>query len=634
LSETPTSMDGNSKPLSGLELYRQQHGAPELDAKQQKRLEKNQRATERAQKRIANWDNEVRPPRRDRDDDDWGGSSNRGIQEHEKYHPPRRDEENRNGSRYEEPRWDEPKSQPRREENSRNNGSRYDDDPRSQPSRDDRDGPRNPPRRDENWGGSRSEPPRRDAPSGGDSWGGSRSEPPRRDGPPAGGDRWGGRQASPDRDDEPAPQALNPNTLYTSGVGEDDDAREQLLFGNHSNTGINFSKYADITVKCDGVNIPPPIRSFDQIALGNILVGNLKLAKWDVPTPIQQYALPIGFSGRDIMGCAQTGSGKTAAFLFPIIQNILNGPPPIRNGTPSPYALVIVPTRELAQQIHIEAVKFTFKSKIRSIVMYGGQNTQRDQIQAARGGCDILIGTPGRLLDFLAQGIFSLGAVRFLCLDEADRMLDMGFERDMSKIVNQCPPMEKRQTLMFSATFPKEIQTLARAYLKRDFIHIKVGRVGSAVSEITQRFLWVDDMDKFDALIQLLQDHPMKTLIFVKTKVTADTLSQRLTRAGVKCDSIHGDKVQSQREAALAKFRTGKLHVLVATDVAARGLDIPQVGHVINYDMSMATDDYVHRIGRTGRVGHPGLATTLWNSSNNGLKREIVTILQNSGQKN
>jgi len=417
-------------------------------------------------------------------------------------------------------------------------------------------------------------------------------------------------------------------------IEKEDDALTKELFENHSNTGINFSKYKDIAVDVQGTNVPKPIKRFDEIALPPVIIANLKLAQWDVPTPIQQHALPIGFAGRDIMGCAQTGSGKTAAFLFPIINRLWKaGVTPRNSAVATPGALVIVPTRELAQQISIEAIKFTYRSPLKSVVVYGGTGTKRDQYQALRNGCDILIGTPGRLIDFLSGGAIELSRISFLCLDEADRMLDMGFEAQMTQILKACPLGAKRQTLMFSATFPDSIQYLAKTYLKPDYVFIAVGRVGAAVAEIKQQIFFVDEVKKFDELIVLLKGFPVKTLIFVKTKITADTLANRLKGMKVPCDSIHGDKEQPQREYALGRFKQGILKVLVATDVASRGLDIPEVGHVINYDLPGTIDDYTHRIGRTGRIGQPGLASSFFNDGNNNIKMDLKRTLKQSKQE-
>jgi len=367
--------------------------------------------------------------------------------------------------------------------------------------------------------------------------------------------------------------------------------------------------------------------------LGAVLNGNLKLAQWDVPTPIQRYALPIALDGRDIMGCAQTGSGKTAAFLFPIIRRLLRHKVRhIEGEIPQPRALICVPVRELAQQIHIEAVKFTYRSPLRSVVCYGGSGS-RDQRDALKRGCDILIGTPGRLIDFMLKGEFDLSKIKFLCFDEADRMIDTGFGEDMQQLMGKCPPPEERQTLMFSATFPEDVQELAKASLKADHVVITVGRVGAATPTVKQVVMEVESYAKFDALVGLLKSNPVKTLIFVGKKITAEDLKRDLSDLGVPIETIHGDKDQYRREEALDSFKKGKTKVLIATDVAARGLDIPAVGHVINYDLPMNIDDYVHRIGRTGRVGHEGLATSFYNDGSSNIAAELARTLKEQGDE-
>jgi len=311
---------------------------------------------------------------------------------------------------------------------------------------------------------------------------------------------------------------------------------------------------------------------------------------------------------------------------------------PVRGGggygrAARPLGLVLAPTRELAMQIHEEARKFCYRSWVNPCVAYGGQDIG-GQLREMRNGCGILVATPGRLSDMIQRGAVSLGAVHFLVLDEADRMLDMGFEPQIRRIVEDAdmPDSTRRRTLMFSATFPREIQVLAGDFLK-DYIFLSVGRVGSTSENITQTIIQVEEFDKRAYLTDILRTTPKGlTLIFVETKRGAEALDDFLYKSGFPSTSIHGDRSQIQREAALKAFRSGECPIIVATAVAARGLDIPNVTHVINYDMPNDIDDYVHRIGRTGRAGNTGLATTFYSSKNDNVRKELVDILKEANQ--
>ena len=345
--------------------------------------------------------------------------------------------------------------------------------------------------------------------------------------------------------------------------------------------------------------------------LDELLLSNIKLANYQNPTPVQMHGIPIAVSGRDLMGCAQTGSGKTAAYLFPILSKMMaRGPLPTpdsdygRRKKTYPEFLILAPTRELAQQIYEEARKFTYRSNIIPRVAYGGADIGQ-QLRDIERGCDVLTATPGRLFDMMERGRVSLRNCFHLVLDEADRMLDMGFEPQIRKIVQDedMPPAQERQTLMFSATFPREIQYLAQDFMK-DYVFLAVGRVGASSGTITQRILWVEEEEKREALLDIIsqQDGSGLTLIFVETKRAADALDNFLYQEGYKVTSIHGDRAQRDREDALRSFRNMTTPYLVATAVAARGLDIPDVTHVINFDLPKDVDDYVHRIGRTGVI--------------------------------
>lgn len=325
--------------------------------------------------------------------------------------------------------------------------------------------------------------------------------------------------------------------------------------------------------------------------------------------------------------------------MFPILSELfLKGPAKSRVLQSAhcayPQALVLAPTRELVSQIYDEALKFAYRGWVRPCVVYGGADI-RQQLKEISRGCDLLLATPGRLVDILERGRISLANIRYLVLDEADRMLDMGFEPQIRQIVesNNMPPVNERQTLMFSATFPHEIQSLAQDFLN-PYIFLSVGRVGSTSENITQRIEQVDDEHKRSFLLDLLPQTPEGlVLVFVETKRMADTLSEFLVRQDLAATSIHGDRSQYEREYALDSFRSGRTPIMVATAVAARGLDIPNVTHVINYDLPSDIDDYVHRIGRTGRAGNVGMATAFFSRNNSALARSLIDILKEANQE-
>ncbi|XP_008575293.1 PREDICTED: ATP-dependent RNA helicase DDX3X-like [Galeopterus variegatus] len=420
---------------------------------------------------------------------------------------------------------------------------------------------------------------------------------------------------------------------------------ERELFSG-GNTGINFEKYDDIPVEATGNNCPPHIESFSDVEMGEIIMGNIELTRYTRPTPVQKYAIPIIKEKRDLMACAQTGSGKTAAFLLPILSQIYaDGPGEAlkavkENGRYGrrkqyPISLVLAPTRELAVQIYEEARKFSYRSRVRPCVVYGGADIGQ-QIRDLERGCHLLVATPGRLVDMMERGKIGLDFCKYLVLDEADRMLDMGFEPQIHRIVEQdtMPPKGVRHTMMFSATFPKEIQMLARDFLD-DYIFLAVGRVGSTSENITQKIIWVEESDKRSFLLDLLNatGKGSLTLVFVETKKGADSLEEFLYHEGYACTSIHGDRSQRDREEALHQFRSGKSPILVATAVAARGLDISNVKHVINFDLPNDIEEYVHRIGRTGRVGNLGLATSFFNERNINITKDLLDLLVEAKQE-
>jgi len=346
---------------------------------------------------------------------------------------------------------------------------------------------------------------------------------------------------------------------------------------------------------------------FTDLGLSAGLLRAIAAQNYTEPTPIQREAIPAVLAGRDLMACAQTGTGKTAAFVLPILQRLGTRPTStlydkLQGG---PRALVLVPTRELAAQVEESVRAYGEGSGLRSLAMFGGVG-MNPQIGALRRGLDILVATPGRLLDHLQQRTANLSQVEVLVLDEADRMLDMGFIRDIRKIIDRLP--KKRQNLLFSATFSDEIKALAQGLLDNPQ-HIEVARRNTPVESVTQRIYHVDKEKKRDLLLHFFENHGWnQVLVFTRTKYGADALAEKLDRAGVRSAAIHGNKTQGARTRALADFKSGKLHALVATDIAARGIDIDALPYVVNYELPNVPEDYVHRIGRTGRAGCEGEA--------------------------
>ncbi|KAL5183566.1 DEAD-box ATP-dependent RNA helicase 52B [Glycine soja] len=412
---------------------------------------------------------------------------------------------------------------------------------------------------------------------------------------------------------------------------------------------INFDAYESVPVEASGKDVPPPVNTFNEADLDEGLKRNIDRCKYVKPTPVQRHAIPIASAGRDLMACAQTGSGKTAAFCFPIISGILKGRSlsgfssmPARGAAVAyPTALILSPTRELSCQIRDEANKFAHQTGVKVVVAYGGAPITQ-QLRLIEKGVDILVATPGRLVDIIERERVSLTKIKYLALDEADRMLDMGFEHQIRKIVEQMqmPSPGIRQTLLFSATFPNDIQKLASDFLS-NYIFLSVGRVGSSTELIVQKIELVQDMDKRDHLINHLRRQKVHgangkhalTLVFVETKRGADVLEGWLLRSGFSAVAIHGDKVQMERERALRSFKSGLTPILVATDVASRGLDIPHVAHVINFDLPRDIDNYVHRIGRTGRAGKSGLATAFFSDKNSPIAKALIGLLQEANQE-
>ena len=401
---------------------------------------------------------------------------------------------------------------------------------------------------------------------------------------------------------------------------------------------------------------------FEELRLNEPLLRAVRAAGYQTPTPIQVNAIPIALAGRDVLGCAQTGTGKTAAFALPVLQRLSEGvagaagaagartahangrandtprqpagrsgrgrPAHRTGGAPSPCnirALVLCPTRELAQQIHSSFVTYGAHTGIRMTAVYGGVN-QNPQVRAIRAGADVLIATPGRLLDLMNQGFVNLAGVEMLVLDEADRMLDMGFLPDIRRILSQIP--QQRQSLLFSATMPAAIRALADDML-RDPVPVEVARISSPAETVSHWVYHVQTPQKTSLLMHLLASIPRaRALVFTRTKHGADRLTRHLLAAGVPAAALHGNKSQGARNRALDEFRSAKTPVLVATDLAARGLDVEDIAQVINYDLTRDPEAYVHRIGRTGRAGAAGTAISFCTDQERGDLRAIERLLR------
>jgi ATP-dependent RNA helicase RhlE len=365
------------------------------------------------------------------------------------------------------------------------------------------------------------------------------------------------------------------------------------------------------------------ITTFDSLGLRAELLRAVAEQGYTQPTPIQAQAIPVVLSGRDLLGAAQTGTGKTAAFVLPML-NLLNG-----NASHSPArhpvrALIVTPTRELAAQVEQDIRTYGKYVALKSTIVFGGVAMQ-PQVDALRRGVDILVATPGRLLDHVEQKTVNLGQVEILVLDEADRMLDMGFIHDIRKILALLPKI--RQNLLFSATFPEEIRKLAASFMK-DPATVEVARRNTPAELVAQVQHPVAQDRKRELLIHLVKSNDWRqVLVFCRTKHGANRLAQQLERAGVEADAIHGNKAQNHRTRTLARFKDNELRVLVATDIAARGLDIEALPHVVNYDLPHVAEDYVHRIGRTGRAGVEGEAVTLVSHEERALMAAIERLI-------
>ncbi|KAG8345663.1 putative ATP-dependent RNA helicase [Trypanosoma vivax] len=446
------------------------------------------------------------------------------------------------------------------------------------------------------------------------------------------------RREEEEEEEAPAPViSTNPNRVQRAPNlrknCHDEKEIEQLFERHHQQKGISLENYASIPVEITPNDIEA-VQSFEELYVEPALSANIAKCGYKDPTPVQRYGIPVCLEGHDLMACAQTGSGKTAAFLVPVVHYILkHGVSPAVGRVSHPIAVIMAPTRELAQQIHDEVRKLTFRTDIFFDVAYGGIP------YPSRFENDILVACPGRLKDIFDRGVLSFSRVKFLILDEADRMLEMGFEEQIEYLVasryTDMPTTKERQTLMFSATFPQRILNLAKRYLRSHYYLLTVGRVGSTTKNITQRLMRVQEDEKMNKLFDLIlnQKQTDLVLIFVETKRAAEDLHHALKSSGIPSSTIHGDRKQMDRERALRDFKDGVTPILVATDVASRGLDIPNVAHVIQYDLPKEMDDYTHRIGRTGRAGNKGIATSFYTRNNRNLAVELFHYLREHEQE-
>lgn len=360
--------------------------------------------------------------------------------------------------------------------------------------------------------------------------------------------------------------------------------------------------------------------TFKELKIAEPILKALIIKNYEKPTPIQEQAIPLVLGGKDILGLAQTGTGKTAAFAIPIIQKLLSEP---EKKSRKIKALIITPTRELAIQIEecfTEYAKFT---GLKSTVVFGGVN-QRSQVDQLNKGTDILIATPGRLLDLISQKYIRFDELKYFVLDEADRMLDMGFIHDIKRIIPLLPKV--RQTLFFSATMPASIAELSKSILNKP-VRVEVTPKTTAAETVDQHLYFVEKPQKSELLVNLLQQKKSSSvLVFLRTKHGADKIARILNKKGIECEAIHGNKTQNARQRALTNFKSGKTNVIIATDIAARGIDISNLELVINYDMPDVAETYIHRIGRTGRAGQSGTALTFCSADEKLMVRDIQKL--------
>jgi ATP-dependent RNA helicase DeaD len=361
------------------------------------------------------------------------------------------------------------------------------------------------------------------------------------------------------------------------------------------------------------------VEHFSDLDLSEIMLASLALAGYEQPTPVQAGIIPRALSGVDVLGQARTGTGKTAAFAIPILEQLQRS----RKGDP-PQAIVLVPTRELAVQVREEFEKLAHGRRANCVPVYGGKPI-RGQISKLQQGADVVIGTPGRVLDLIGRSALDLRTVRTVVLDEADRMLDIGFRPDIEKILRRCPA--ERQTLLLSATVAPPVERLARKYM-RDPEVLDFSSQTMTVDTIEQSYFTVDHERKYDLLVHLLKrEKPEQAIVFCRTKRGTDRVFRKLSKQFEGVDAIHGDMIQTARDNVMKRFRAGEVHILVATDVVGRGIDVTSISHIINFDMPQSSDDYVHRVGRTGRMGREGIAFTFVTTEEGGELTRIEMLI-------
>merc|ERR1719291_1039056 len=411
---------------------------------------------------------------------------------------------------------------------------------------------------------------------------------------------------------------------------EKDFYQEHPAVVNMAEEEADYLRQSKSITIVNGVRVPKPVRNFEEASFPDYVLQEVQRVGFKEPTPIQVQGWPIALAGRDMVGIAETGSGKTLSFLLPAIVHI-NAQPYLTRGD-GPIVLVMAPTRELAVQTQEECNRFGKSSKIKNTCAYGGV-PRRPQQQDLRDGVEIVIATPGRLIDFLDAGDTNLKRVTYMVLDEADRMLDMGFEPQVRKVTSQCRP--DRQTLMWSATWPREVQRLARDICKEDPAHINVGSLDTRTAHTIRQYVEVvQEVDKKARLRRLLEKvmDGSKILIFAQTKTAGDAMTREMRLDGWPALCIHGDKKQEERDWVLKEFKEGKSPILIATDVASRGLDVKDIKYVINYDFPGSIEDYVHRVGRTGRAGATGSSYTFFTQDKFKHARDLVNVLKEAKQ--
>ncbi|EHK23957.1 uncharacterized protein TRIVIDRAFT_114785, partial [Trichoderma virens Gv29-8] len=442
-------------------------------------------------------------------------------------------------------------------------------------------------------------------------------------------------------------------------VGPAFEELEVELFGSaedrskHVGGGLDFSAIESIDVVQEGPQRIEYIKTFADAGIHPVMMKNVELSGYQVPTPIQKFTIPAILQGYDVIGIAQTGSGKTAAYLIPILSKLMGKakklgayrPNPLTfqdgvdNVTAEPLVVIVVPTRELAVQIFNEARKLCYRSMLRPCVVYGGTPV-REQLSLLSRGCDILIGTPGRLKDFIGRpDKLTLRRVKYMVIDEADEMLNQDWETELRAILSGGEQDEGNVKYgLFSATFPRAARALAREYLSASHVRFRVGRAGSTTENIKQIVIETSREKKNELLLNLLEEmNSVRTIIFVNSRQAADTLDDFLYNMKLPVTSIHSDRTQVEREAAMRAFRSGQAPILVATGVTARGIDVRNVMHVINYDMpSMdhgGIEEYTHRIGRTGRIGHRGVATSFYTDRDEAIASVLTRTLLETSQE-